>query len=497
MNPGQPSQHDPLAEYDDNELIFHPDGSITRKRFMLAAAGAAFGAAAGPMIFSQVAEAKIDGAALAAKLPYKANLNVKGNLEFWHFWSSPLRRGAIHTAIKQFHSVYKHVTISDLPVPAANIYDKLDAAVAAQSGVPDVVVSNRLTLWNDVPQHHLYEDLTPYFAKTPISGKVYWPVTWNQVLVKQKGKNHIYGLPFETDIRVMFINRGALAAAGYGASAAPKTWAQLQQFADKLDVKGGSNYDRITFWPFDLGFDNLVWLSGGDWVNAKNKPTANSSQNLAAAEWAKSYIDRYGGQSGYNALKSKITNPNLDLFASGLQVIHFDQPTYQTFTLVQNGVNFGIPSNTNPKISKIFPYWNVAFLPTQSSKIHPGSFSGGFSVSAPRNKHRSAAKTEASWEFIKYMSLVGQLAFEQFAGNIPTVISQAHNPAVSNKNHWPTFLAALKYQHKLTQNKYDPAYPGDDTPAIQNALLNGTAPKSALDTAQSTAITAMQRNGGP
>jgi multiple sugar transport system substrate-binding protein len=490
---GDPARQGPLGEYDDDELVFHPGGVITRKRFLLAAAGSAFGAAAGPLIFSGIAEAKIDGAALAAKLPYKANLGVKGNLEFWHFWSSPLRRGAIHRAIQQFHSVYRHVTISDLPVPASDIYNKLDAAVAAQSGVPDVVVSNRLTLWSDVPQHHLYTDFTPYYAKTPISGKIFWPVNWQQVLVKQKGKNHIYGLPFETDIRVMFINRGAIAQAGYSPSAAPKTWAQLKSWADKLDQKGS----RITVWPLDLGLDELVWLSNGDWQNKQEYPTANSAANIAAADWAKSYVDRYGGMTGYNELKTKITNQALDYFASGLQVIHFDQPTYQTFTLVNNGVNFGIPSNSNPKISKIFPYWGVAFLPVEKSSIKPWSFSGGFSISAPRNKHRSSAKTAAAWEFTKFMSLVGQLTFEQFAGNIPCVIKQAHNPAVANKNHWGTFLAALKYQHKLTENKWDTAYPGDVVPTATNDIEGGASGKTALDKAQTQALANMKRNGGP
>jgi multiple sugar transport system substrate-binding protein len=352
-------------------------------------------------------------------------------------------------------------------------------------------------LWSDIPQHHLYVDLTPFYQKTPIKGSVYWPVTWQQCLVKQKGKKHVYALPFETDIRVMFLNRGELAQAGLGASAVPKTWAQLKSFADKLDKGGGSSFDRITAWPLDLGFDELVWLNNGDWQSKNQHPTANSGANLGAAEWVKSYIDRYGGQSGYNAMKAKITNPNLDLFGSGLQAIHFDQPTYQTFTLVQNGVNFGIPGSTDPKISKIFPYWNVAFLPTASSHIKPWSFSGGFSVSAPRNKHRSTAKTEAAWEFIKFMSLVGQLTFEQFAGNIPCVIKQAHSPQVANKPHWGAFLAALKYQHKLTQNKWDNAYPSDVVPAIQTALLSGKSPKDALDAAQSTALEAMKRNGGP
>jgi multiple sugar transport system substrate-binding protein len=483
---------DPLAEYDERELIFHPDGRVSRKRFLLAGGAAAAGAAAGPMLFSSIAEAKVS--VDAAKLPYTAHTDVKGHLEFWHFWSSPLRRGAIHSAIKQFQSIYKNVHISDLPVPSSDIYNKLDAAVVAQSGVPDVVISDRLALWKDAPRN-LYVDLSPYNAKDKVSGSLYFPITWKQANVKVKGKNGLYALPFETDIRVMYINRAALADAGYNPSTVPKTWAQMASMADKLDKKNGSNYSRITAWPFDLGLDELAWLNNGDWVNSKNYPTANSAANVGAGDWARTYVDRYGGQNGYNALRAQITNPNLDLFGSGLQVFHFDQPTYQDFTLVQYGAKF-IPST--PKYANIFPYWNVAYLPVSKSSIKPWSFSGGFSVSAPRNKHRTAASTAAAWEFIKFMSLVGQLTFERYAGNIPTVVKLAHDPSLATKQHWSSFLAALKYEHKLTENKYDTQYPADVVPTAQNHITDQSqTPKQALDNAQAQVLAAMKRNGGP
>lgn len=482
---------DPLAEYDENELIFHPDGRVTRKRFLLAG-GAALGAAmSGPLLFSSVAEAQLD--LKGAHLPYKAHTNVKGHLEFWHFWSSPLRRGAIHNSIKQFQSIYKNIHVQDLPVPFGDLYNKLDAAVVAQNGVPDVVISNRLSLWSDAPRN-LYVDLSPYNARDKVSGKRFFPVTWQQSNVKVKGKTRLYALPFETDIRVMFINRAALVDAGFSPNTLPRTWGQIKSMADRLDKKNGSNFSRITVWPFDLGLDTLVWLDNGDWQNNKHFPTANSSHNVAAGDWARYYVDRYGGQSGYNALRSQ-SNAGVDMFASGLQVMHFDQPTYQDFTLLQHGIGFHTASGKDPNL---FPYWGVGYLPTASPHVKPWSFSGGFSVSAPRNKHRSAANTEAAWEFIKYMALVGQLPFERFAGNIPTVISMTRDPVLRSKQHWSNFIAALRYEHKLTQNRFDTQYPGDVVTSAQNHILDGSqSPKQALDAAQSQALANMKRNGGP
>ncbi|HEX6508078.1 MAG TPA: hypothetical protein VF221_10635, partial [Chloroflexota bacterium] len=354
--------------------------------------------------------------------------------------------------------------------------------------------SNRLSLWSDAPKN-LYVDLTPYNARDKVSGSVYFPITWQQSNVKVKGKTRLYALPFETDIRVMFYNRAALVDAGYKPDAAPKTWAQLASMADKLDKKTGSRYSRITAWPFDLGLDQLVWLNNGDWQNSKQFPTANSAANVGAADWAKFYVDRYGGQTGYNFVKTSITNNNLDLFGSGLQVFHLDQPTYQDFTLVQYGAKF-VPST--PKYSNLFPYWGVTYLPVAHSGVKPWSFSGGFSVSAPRNKHRSSATTAAAWEFIKFMSLVGQLTFERYAGNIPTVVKMAHDPSLTTKQHWSQFIAALKYEHKLTQNKWDTQYPADVVQTAQNHITDGSqTAKQAMDAMQQQALTNMKRTGGP
>jgi len=478
-----------LAEYDENELVFHADGQITRKQLLLAGGAAAL---SGPLLFSSVAEAKIDAAGI--HLPYKANTGAKGTLDFWHFWSSPLRRGAIHSAIKQFQSVYKNVHVNDLPVPFGDIYNKLYAAVAAQSGVPDVVVANRPNFWVDA-KHNVYIDLSGYNAKDKVSSKAFYPFTWKQCNVSAKGKNHLYGLPFETDIRVLYINRAALVDAGYSANTAPKTWSQLSSMASKLDQKKGSQYSVITFWPEiggSLALDTLIWLNGGSWENSKGAPTVNASKNVATGDWMRSWADRYGGMSAYNALNAQ-SNAGVDMFASGLQVFHMDQPTYQDFTLVQHGVQF------HPKNGKnLFPYWNVSYLPVGPSGKHPYSFSGGFAIGVPRKKQRNSASTEAAWEFTKFMALVGQLTFERFAGNIPAVPSMAHDPALSAKPHWSSFIAALKYGHAGDADKYDELYPDDVVVPAQNDIMNGRkSAKQALDAAQQQALTNMKRNGGP
>jgi multiple sugar transport system substrate-binding protein len=480
---------DQLAEYDESELVFHLDGTVTRKRFLLAGGGAALGAAAGPLLFSSIADAMPTGAKI--HLPYKANTNVKGHLEFWHFWSSPLRRGAIHSAIKQFTSVYKHVTVSDLPIPFGNFFDKIHAAVAAQSGVPDVTVADRPSFWQDA-RANVYIPLTSYNAKDKVSGKLFYPFTWYESNVKIHGKNELFGLPFETDTRVMYINRAMLIDAGLPHNKAPATWDELKSYADKLDQKSGSQYSVLTLWPTDVqGLDVWVWANKGDWQNSKQYPTANSSHNVATADWMKSMADRYGGLNTWNYLQSQ-NQPGKDPFSSGHLAFHIDLPTYQDFTLVSNGVKF-LPKNG----STPYPYWNVSLIP-HGPGAKPVTFSGGFAIGVPRKKQRNKATTDAAWEFTKFMSLVGQLTFERFAGNIPCVVKMTRDPFLNTKPHWSDFIAALKYGHAKVRNTYDSQYPVDVSNPAQDAIISGSkSPKQAMDDAQSQALANMKRNGGP
>jgi len=485
---------DPLAEYDESELIFHPDGRVTRKRFLLAAGGTAFGAAAGPLIFSGVAEAQFNPAGV--HLPYKAHTDVKGHLEFWHFWSSPLRRGAIHAAISNFQKTYKNIHVSDLPVPFGNIFDKLAASVAAQSGVPDVVVANRPNFVFDA-KNNLYQSLNAYQLKDRVNANNFLSYTWQQCNVKKGGKNQLYGLPFETDIRVIYINRAQLVDAGLSPNTVPKTWSEMKQLADKLDQKSGSNYKTLTFWPVQSGPDlsAWAWTNKGEFENAKHYPTLTSAPVVQSGDWMQFWAKRYGDKA-WDLLGTQVT-PGLDPFASGLVTFYSDQPTYQDFTLNAHGVQF---HPKNGKDANLYPYWNVSPVPVNNGG-KPYSFSGGFAIGVPRNKHRSSANSAAAWEFVKYMSLAGQLTFERAAGNMPAVKSMWKDPALKQKLHWDQFIAALRYGHPGDSNPYDPLYPGDvllsGQPDAQSLIMTGTPPKEALAKAQSQALQNMKRLGGP
>ena len=478
----------------------HPDGfepesfleeRVSRRR-VLKAGGAMLGAAvAGPLLFTTektYAESLIT--ANKSNLPYHANTGVKGSILFWHHWSSPLRHGAIRTAIRQFNQHYKRVHVTDVPFIFPDDQAKVLAAVAAGKGMPDVFVTDRPKMWNYGGVHHAFDTLTSLAKRDKITGKEFWPFTWYESTYK----GQVYALPYETDCRVMYWNRALFIDAGLNANKGPATWNDLTPLAAKLDHKNGGQYDVVTFNPL-WGADLTAWPwdNRTDFQDKHMRPTVNNSRMIQTAEWMKSWVDRYG-KPNLDAIASLSTGGK-DQFGLGHAATIIDIPGRQS------SMNFYGVTFTTKKGDKPFPYWGVGLLPHNTGgKSY--SYSGGFSLSMPRNAHRSGAVRDASWEFMKFMSFVGQRTWAQLTFAIPTVPSIARNDSIlSAQPHWKTFMQAMALGHAGDRNLYDVLFPGDvivtGTDA-QDAIINGTkSAKDALDAAQAQALQNMKRNGGP
>lgn len=480
-----------LGEYQENELTVGPDGHLTRRKFIALGGMAAGAAAAGPLIFTTTADAAF---AEKSNLPYHANTSVKGHIQFWHHWASPQRRTAIRVAIAQFEKIYKGVKVSDTAWPFGQNWTKTTAIVAAGgAGAPDVEVSNRPTLWSE-GKHRIYQSLNTYAARDHVNGaKIFWPFTWYEAAPKQGKKQVIYGLPFETDIRVLWINRAMLMNNGMNPNQTPKTWGDLASYADKLDVKDKIMAINI----LDLDLSSWPWTNNTDFQNSKMYPELNTAKMVETANWMKGWVDRYGGIPSINANYKANVSPGRDLFMSQIAAMTISTPIEQGNMLFY-GVKF-IPTSGPNAGKNIYPFWKAGLVPYNAAGGgKPRTFSGGFSLSMPTNPHRSKATTAAAWEFIKYMALVGQATFERSAGLLPTVKSMAKDPIMSSEPNWDTYMKAFAYGHAADRNIYDVNFPGDVIGPAQTAILqNGTPAQQALDTAQNQALQNMKLNGGP
>jgi multiple sugar transport system substrate-binding protein len=476
--------------FDPAEEFTAVGGRRMSRRSLLAASGVAFGAAAsGPLIFSKADAEGLFRAASKSNLPYKANTSVKGHVVMWHHYGSPLRHGAIREAIALFNKYYKGVSVSDVGFGFGADWDQMKTRIAAGSGIPDVVVSDRPKLYYDGARHHFYQPITDLVKRDGFKMSVYWPFIQRDSTINKQ----VYGVGWETDCRVLFHLRATMLDNGLKADVSPKTWNDIETYANKLDQKGGSlnGYSLVTFDPLaNYDLTSWAWTNKGDAANSKGQPTINSAKMQQTAAWIKSWLDRYGGFAVDQAIAAHSAGGQADNpMTKKNTVFYVDTPTDQAVWEFYD-LRFYTKAG-----KRIYPFYGAALVPYNTGGS-PSNLTGGFGLSMPR-KHASAAQRDATWEFMKFMSLVGQKYFAEKVTAVPSVLSMAKNdPILKGTANWATFLKGMQNGHPGIQTK-DPAFPGDVLGSdVLNPMWRGDKSiKDTLDAAQQQAITNISKPG--
>ena len=139
----------------------------------------------------------------------KYNPDVSGEIEIWHFWASPVRRTGLQRIIAMCQQKLPNITVTDTVKPFGDIWTANVAAVAAGSGMPDVIVSDRPTLPKDAADG-VYMSLQEFADRDGITRDQFYDWAWDQTLFE----GQTYGIPFETDVRVLFLEQTALRSSG-------------------------------------------------------------------------------------------------------------------------------------------------------------------------------------------------------------------------------------------------------------------------------------------
>jgi multiple sugar transport system substrate-binding protein len=419
------------------------------------------------------------GAAGGSALGYTARPDTRGEITFWHFWGSPARRTAIRRVIGEFGQQYPNIKVNETFVPFADIFTRNIAAVAAGSGMPDVIVESRGELRTRAA-NQIQTSLAEFARRDGVTGDPFWKFTWDEATVNGEP----YGLPYETDIRILYYNKAAFADAGLDPEKPPTNWTELEAFADKLDKKDGNKLERIGFYPLigGVGLDSWAYCNGGDWQTADLQPTLNRKENVEALAWIKKWADRYG-KSNVDAFRGSFGQGNQDGFMSGRMA---NLPDIQGYTTQLNFYNPKFETSDKKDLG-----YGVAALPTAPGQ-KPGSFSGGFVMANPRgSKNR-----EQAWEFIKYMAFVGQRGWSRDTFSVPTIEKMAkEDPSLTAAPNWKFFVDAMSYGRPSVYNPYYPTMMGDlITPAQDDVLVRGRSPQEALDSAQQKAEQEIAKN---
>lgn len=368
------------------------------------------------------------------------NPEVSGEVELWHFWGSPVRRTAIRRVVAICQQQLPNIQITETFKPFGDIWTANIAAVAAGSGMPDVIVEDRPQL----PQRaadQIATNLQPFIERDNFDSSVFWPFAWNETLYEGES----YGIPFETDVRVLIWNKQAFAEADLDPESPPETWEDLEAYADALDIQNeDGTYARIGFFPlWNAGVD--FWARTNGWQQVVDGvPNFDDPTYIETLEWVKGWVDRYGGwQALQNYRASYGAAPN-DIFMSGATPMIVDVAGYLS------QLNFYRPRVTMADGSSQNMEWGISFIPYNTVKAN---WSGGFALSIPRG----VDNPDAAWEFIKCATgPAGQASWARDTLAIPTTEEAARAPELMADPYWATIMEVMQDSQGSV---YVPEYP--------------------------------------
>jgi multiple sugar transport system substrate-binding protein len=392
-------------------------------------------------------------------------------VEFWHFWGSPVRRTAVRRVVAICEQQLPNITVTEVFKPWGDIWTANIAAVAAGSGMPDVIVADRGQMPRDAAAN-IFENLQPLIERDGLDPAAFWPFTWQQTLYDGDS----YGVPFETDVRVLFYNKNFFEQAGLDPDNPPETWSEVAVAAEALTVTNeNGSLSRIGFDPLGGSGPPAMWfvLNDADLVR-DGEVMINTPEAAETLHWIKDQLDAYGGFDAYNRFTGMFSAPPNDIFMGGGTAMRVDTAGYSSI------LNFYRPRVELDDGSEAEMQWGVAPLPHDDDADAANS-SGGFALSIPRG----ADNGEAAWEFIKCASSVpAQVSWARDTYAIPTVIEAATDASLMADPNWGSFVEALE-----SSVVYDfiPGYPawGQELDNRFEQIWTGSlTPEQALEQAQ-------------
>src|SRR3954453_718555 len=297
-------------------------------------------------------------------------------ITFWHAYaenaSAPEMQRLTKIVIPRFEKLNPGVKVEQVPFSYSNLQQKLTTSVAGGT-LPDVVRAD--LAW--VPQYAKLGAFAKLNRVMP-DFKKYARAMYPGSLATNLYKGDYYGLPLDTNTRVLMYNMQALASAGI--TKAPATFADLVADAPKLKAKG-----IFVFADGGTGGWNVLpwlWSGGGSLTNTsftKASGYLNSPKSIAAVQ---TLVELYK----QGAIPSLITG---DAGATGTED---GLATGKYATILDGPWMF-------PIFRKAYPNFNLQTAPVPAGPGGSVSVVGGEDiVMAQSSKHKQAAE-----EFIRFM----------------------------------------------------------------------------------------------
>jgi multiple sugar transport system substrate-binding protein len=335
-------------------------------------------------------------------------------ITFWHAYNADVEGKYLDdTLIPEFEAAHPNIKVESVLVPYDQFRRKLLIALSGGTApdlarvdiiwVPELADQGALAKMEEViPDFATFSD---QFLPGPLSTNTY------------NGEH--YGLPLDTNTRVLVYNKDMFAAAGI--EAAPTTMDEFTAACEKIKALGSDKYCFADGGTYAWAVNPWIWSFGGDITDA-NLSTATGYFNGAQTAAAYSYL-KDGLDKGY--INPGILGGGVDAwggFAQDQIAMIFEGPWFPSLFESQ------FPDKA----------YGMALLPAGEG----GSVSvvGGEDIVM----FQQSQKKEAALEFMKYMTSEETQLKMVSVGQMPVLKSAADSDTIKEHPYFGIFLQQLE-----------------------------------------------------
>ena len=284
---------------------------ISRRQFLKAAAVLGVAEVAAACAAPAAPTSAPQGAAAPTAEPAQAAPVASGptTINLWWWTSEPWK-----SAAEAYNGAQDKIKVNLSEIGDAVFGDQKYMTAAAAGTGPDASIQNRHTFMQFAAKG-LYLSLDDYFQAAGLKKDDFYPVQYGE----STWDGHLYGIPLYTDTRHLYWNRTHLNEVGL--TEPPKSWNDLETYADKLNKKNDQgDFDRMGFVPYLVG-NSWMWMYG--FLNKapsisddKRTILCDDPKWADALEWLVNFYDKHLGSFEIaSAFNQGFATQTQDLFA--------------------------------------------------------------------------------------------------------------------------------------------------------------------------------------